>query len=80
MVRNSLRDLHSDVANLPNLRVLNVAHNKLKNSAIPEGLFMLEDLSVVVSSQKTAITVLLFSLYKVLSIVYMYVHEQSVTC
>lgn len=47
-LRNNLRDLHSDVANLPNLRVLNVSHNKLKNASIPDGLFKLEDLSVVV--------------------------------
>ena len=48
MMRNNMRDLHEDVAHLENLRVLNCAHNKLKNSSIPSDLFNLEDLSVLV--------------------------------
>ena len=47
MVRNNLRDLHGDVAQLPNLRALNCRHNKLRNASIPPGLFELDDLSVV---------------------------------
>ena len=48
LVRNKLRDLHSDVAHLPNLRVVNCRHNRLKNSAVPPDLFKLDDLSVLV--------------------------------
>ena len=50
LVRNNLRDLHSDVGNLPNLRVVNCRYNKLKNSGIPANLFKLDDLSVLVSN------------------------------
>lgn len=45
---NGLRDLHEDVTNLENLRVLNARRNKLKNSGIPGGVFQLGDLTVVV--------------------------------
>jgi len=47
LVRNNLRDIHSDVCALPNLRILNCRENKLKNSGIPAGIFDLDDLSVV---------------------------------
>ena len=48
LVRNNLRDIHDDVTQLGNLRVLNARHNKLKNSGVPGGVFHLGDLTVVV--------------------------------
>ncbi len=51
MVRNNLKDLHEDIAELSNLRVINCRHNKLKNSSIPPKMFNLEDLSVLVRMQ-----------------------------
>lgn len=49
MVGNSLRDIHPDVCQLPNLRILNCRNNRLKNDGIPGDLFQLDDLSVLVS-------------------------------
>lgn len=51
MVNNSLRDIHTDVCQMPNLRILNCRHNRLKNDGIPSDIFQLDDLSVLVSVQ-----------------------------
>jgi len=48
LVRNNLRDIHQDVFEMSNLRVLICRHNKIKNAGVPSQLFHLEDLSVVV--------------------------------
>jgi Leucine-rich repeat (LRR) protein len=47
LVGNSLRDIHNDVCQMANLRVLICRHNKIKNAGVPSDLFSLEDLSVV---------------------------------
>ncbi|ELU16604.1 hypothetical protein CAPTEDRAFT_151582 [Capitella teleta] len=47
MVRNNLRDIHPDVTELSNLRILNCRHNKLKSNGVPAQLFVLDDLSVL---------------------------------
>ena len=49
LVNNGLRELDDSLSNLMNLRAINCRHNKLKNAGIPYGLFLLDDLSVVVS-------------------------------
>ena len=50
MTHNNLRLLHSDLTELPNLRMLNCRDNKLSNSGLPENLFSLDDLSVLVGT------------------------------
>jgi len=61
MVHNNLRDIHSDICSLPNLRILNCRHNKLKNDGVPPELFHLDDLSVVVSQVYVKINRLLMA-------------------
>ncbi|KAK2175165.1 hypothetical protein NP493_747g01024 [Ridgeia piscesae] len=47
LVHNNVRDIQDEVARLPNLRVVNCRHNRLKNSGIPADLFGHDDLSVL---------------------------------
>jgi len=47
LAHNNLRDIHSDVCQMSNLRVLICRNNKIKNAGVPSELFHLEDLSVV---------------------------------
>ena len=50
---NNLNELDEDLTKLENLRVLNARHNRLKNSGIPNGIFKLEDLTVIVSADQS---------------------------
>ena len=43
-----MRGIPEEVAKLPNLRVVNCRHNRIKNSGIPADLFGHDDLSVLV--------------------------------
>ena len=52
LTHNNLRILHGDVTELPNLRMLNCRDNKLSNNGLPENLFTLDDLSVLVCVHK----------------------------
>ena len=48
LVHNNVRGIPEEVAKLPNLRVVNCRHNRIKNSGIPADLFGHDDLSVLV--------------------------------
>ncbi|XP_071488184.1 protein flightless-1 homolog [Diadema antillarum] len=47
MSRNNLIQIHGDLPTLTCLRTLNVRHNKIRNSGIPNDIFILEDMTVV---------------------------------
>ena len=49
LVKNDIKNLGVDLTNLPELRTINCRHNKLTDKGIPDKLFRLDDLSVVVS-------------------------------
>lgn len=48
MVGNNLEELDEKISTFGNLRVLNARQNQLTNAGIPNGIFKLEDLTVVV--------------------------------
>ncbi|XP_071963998.1 protein flightless-1 homolog [Antedon mediterranea] len=47
MSRNNLIQIHGDLPTLSCLRTLNLRHNKIRNSGIPNDVFNLEEISVV---------------------------------
>ena len=49
MARNKLIQIHGDLPTLQCLRTINVRHNKIRNSGIPNDIFGLDDITVVVS-------------------------------
>ena len=49
MARNNLIQIHGDLPTLQCLRTINVRHNKIRNSGIPNDIFSLDDITVVVS-------------------------------
>lgn len=49
MSRNNLIQIHGDLPVLSCLRTLNVSHNKIRASGIPNDIFALDDINVVVS-------------------------------
>lgn len=48
MSRNNLIQIHGDLPTMQCLRTLNLRHNKIRNSGIPNDIFILEDMTVVV--------------------------------
>jgi hypothetical protein len=56
MTYNNLNNIHGDLSTLQNLRALVCRHNKLKTSSIPNDIFSLEDLAVVVCFAAFSIT------------------------
>ena len=48
MARNNLIQIHGDLPTLKCLRTINARHNKIRNSGIPNDLFALEEITVVV--------------------------------
>ena len=48
LIKNNISALDGDLTNLPALRTINCRHNKLTDKGVPNKLFQLEDLSVVV--------------------------------
>eukprot|EP00057_Strongylocentrotus_purpuratus_P005896 XP_011660370.1 PREDICTED: protein flightless-1 homolog [Strongylocentrotus purpuratus] len=47
MSRNNLIQIHGDLPTMQCLRTLNLRHNKIRNSGIPNDIFILEDMTVV---------------------------------
>ncbi|XP_038064629.1 protein flightless-1 homolog isoform X2 [Patiria miniata] len=47
MARNNLIQIHGDLPTLQCLRTINVRHNKIRNSGIPNDIFTLDDITVV---------------------------------
>ncbi|XP_022093580.1 protein flightless-1 homolog isoform X2 [Acanthaster planci] len=47
MARNNLIQIHGDLPTLQCLRTINVRHNKIRNSGIPNDIFRLDDITVV---------------------------------
>ncbi len=47
MARNKLIQIHGDLPTLQCLRTINVRHNKIRNSGIPNDIFGLDDITVV---------------------------------
>ena len=50
MARNNLIQVHGDLPTLKCLRTINVRHNAIRNSGVPNEVFALEDITVVVST------------------------------
>lgn len=51
LLRNNLVSIHGEITALPCLRSLNLRRNKLKSTSVPDELFILEDLNVLVGLQ-----------------------------